>query len=85
VLPLLVKKFPSGSPWIRRTTSTWRATVDEIWSAVHRGGTHDGRLIGRGARNQEPDGNRDTRHKVYTGSGHQHDVIPYILRSVYLY
>jgi hypothetical protein len=56
--------------------------VDEIWSAVHRGGTHDGRLIGRGARNQEPDDDRDTGHKVYTDSGHQHDVIPYVLCSV---
>ena len=35
------------------------ASVDEIWSAVHRGGTRGGRLSVDGARNQEPDG--DTR------------------------
>jgi hypothetical protein len=46
---------------------------------------HDGRLIGRGARNQEPDGNRDTRHKIYTTSDRQHGVKPYILCSVILY
>ena len=49
------------------------------------GATHDGRLIGRGARDQELDGNRDTRHKIYTGSGHQRDVKPYVLCSVILY
>jgi hypothetical protein len=48
------------------------------------GYTHDGRLISRGAHNQEPDGNRDTRHKIYTGSGHQREVKPYILCSVIL-
>jgi hypothetical protein len=32
-----------------RTPPTWRSTIDEIWSAVHRGYTYDGRLIGRGA------------------------------------
>jgi hypothetical protein len=30
-------------------------SVDEIWSAVHRGGTHDGRLVGGGARDDDPD------------------------------
>jgi hypothetical protein len=49
------------------------------------GYTHDGRLIGRGARDQEPDGNRDIRHKIYTGLGHQYDVKPYIMCSVILY
>jgi hypothetical protein len=49
------------------------------------GYTHDGRLIGRGARNQEPDGNKDTRHKIYTGSGRQRDVKPYVMCSVILY
>ena len=34
-------------------------TVDRISSAVIRGASHEGRLIGGGARNQEPDG--DTR------------------------
>jgi hypothetical protein len=29
---------------------------------------HDGRLIGRDASNHKPDGNRNTRHKIYTGS-----------------
>jgi len=43
-------------------TPTWRATIDEIWSAVHRGGgARGGRLSVDGARNQEPDG--DTRRK----------------------
>ena len=36
-------------------------TVDIISSAVHRGVSHDGRFVGGGARNQEPDG--DTRHR----------------------
>jgi hypothetical protein len=49
------------------------------------GYTHNGRLIGRGARNQELDGNRDTRHKIYTGSGCQCDVKPFVLCSVILY
>jgi hypothetical protein len=49
------------------------------------GDTHHGRLIGRGARDQELDGNRDTRHKIYTGSGRQYDVKPYVPCSVYLY
>ena len=59
--------------------------VDKRCSAVHRGGTHDGRLFGRGARDQELDGNRDTRHKIYTGSGCQCDVKPYVMCSVILY
>ena len=49
------------------------------------GYTHDGRLIGRGARDQEPDGNRDTRHEIYTGSDSQDDIKPYVLCSVGLY
>ena len=49
------------------------------------GATHDGTLISRGVRDQELDGNRDTRHKIYTGSGRQLDVTPYILCSVILY
>ena len=36
-------------------------TVDRISSVVHRGVSRDGRLIGRGACNQEQEGNRDTR------------------------
>ena len=36
-------------------------TVDRISSAVHRGVPRDGRLIGRGACNQEQEGNKDTR------------------------
>ena len=38
-----------------------RDSVDRISSVVHRGVSHDGRFVGGGARNQEPDG--DTRHK----------------------
>ena len=49
------------------------------------GDPHDGRLIDRGARDQELDGNRDTRHKIYTGSGHRCDVKPYVMCSVGLY
>jgi hypothetical protein len=36
-------------------------------------------------RNQELDVNRDIRHKIYIGSGHQRDVKPYVLCSVILY
>ena len=36
-------------------------TVDKRCSAVHRGVSRDGRFVGGGARNQEPDG--DTRHR----------------------
>jgi hypothetical protein len=32
------------------------------------GGARGGRLSVDGARNQEPDGYRGTRHKIYTGS-----------------
>ena len=35
--------------------------VDRISSAVHRGVSRDGRFVGGGARNQEPDG--DTRRR----------------------
>ena len=35
--------------------------VDKRCSAVHRGVSYDGRFVGGGARNQEPDG--DTRHR----------------------
>ena len=35
--------------------------VDRICSVVHRGVSHNGRFVGGGARNQEPDG--DTRHR----------------------
>ena len=36
-------------------------TVDRISSAVHRGVSRNGRFVGGGARNQEPDG--DTRRR----------------------
>ena len=36
-------------------------TVNRVLSAVLRGVSHEGRLIGKGARNQEQEGNRDTR------------------------
>ena len=49
------------------------------------GYAHDGRLFSRGARDQELDGNRDTRHKIYTCSGRQCDVKPYVMCSVGLY
>ena len=44
-----------------RTPLPSTLTVDRISSAVHRGVSHDGRLIGRGACDQEQEGNRDTR------------------------
>ena len=59
-----------------------RGSIDEIWLAVHRGGARGGRLSVDGACNQEPDGYRDTRHKIYTGSDRQCDVKPYVLCSV---
>jgi hypothetical protein len=49
------------------------------------GAIRDDRLIGRGARDQELDDIRDTRHKIYTGSDRQCDVKPYVLCSVGLY
>jgi len=36
-------------------------TVDRISSSVHLGVSDDGRFVGRGARNQEPDGNTRRR------------------------
>ena len=36
-------------------------TIDRISSVVLRGVSHEGRLIGREACNQEQEGNRDTR------------------------
>ena len=44
-----------------RTPLPGAPTVDGILSAVLRGVSHKGRLIGSGARNQEQEGNRDTR------------------------
>jgi hypothetical protein len=49
------------------------------------GAIRDDRLIGRGARDQELDDIRDTRHKIYTGSDRQCDVKPYVLCYVGLY
>ena len=66
-------------PYLKRQLSTKDARQSTG------GATRDGRLIGRGACDQEPDGNRDTRHKIYTGSGRQCDVKPYVLCSVGLY
>ena len=54
-------EIPSGPPWIKRTPLPGAPTVDKRCSAVHPGVTHDGRLFGRGARDQELDG--DTRHR----------------------
>ena len=44
-----------------RTPLPGAPTVDRISSAVLRGVSHEGRLIDRGARDQEQEGNRDTR------------------------
>ena len=44
-----------------RTPLHGAPTVDKRCSAVHRGVSYDGRFVGGGAHNQEPDG--DTRHR----------------------
>ena len=44
-----------------RTPLPGAPTVDRISSIVVEGVSHEGRLIGRGACNQEQEGNRDTR------------------------
>ena len=44
-----------------RTPLPGAPTVDRISSVVLRGVSHEGRLIGRDACNQEQEGNRDTR------------------------
>ena len=46
---------------IARTPLPGAPTVDRLSSAVLRGVFHEGRLIGRGARDQEQEGNRNTR------------------------
>ena len=70
---------------IKRTPLPGASTIDKRCSVVLRGVSHEDRLIGRGACDQELDGNRDTRHKIYTGLGRQCDVKLYILCSVGLY
>ena len=62
-----------------RTPPTWRATVDEIRSAVHRGGARGGRLSVDGACNQEPDGDTRRRDSDLDRFGPSIDVIPYVL------
>ena len=52
-------EIPSGPPWI--------SALDRRCSTVHRGVCpHDDRFFGRGACDQELDGNGDTIHKIYT-------------------
>ena len=46
---------------IARTPLHGTPTIERILSVVLRGVSHEGRLIGRGAHNQEQEGNRDTR------------------------
>ena len=48
-------------PGSARTPLPGAPTVDRISSVVLRGVSHKGRLIGTGARNQEQEGNRDTK------------------------
>ena len=50
-----------GSATSGISSMTLCGNVDRISSAVLRGVSHEGRLIGRGAYNQEQEGNRDTR------------------------
>ena len=69
----------SAHPYLARQLSTKDARQST------EGYAHDGRLFGRDARDKKLDGNRDTRHKIYTGLGHQYDVKPYVLCSVGLY
>ena len=52
-------EIPSGRLWIKRTPLPGTPTINRISSATHRGISRDGRFVGGGARNQEPDG--DTR------------------------
>ena len=54
-------EIPSGPPWIKSTPLPGAPTFDRRCSAVHRGVSHDGRLIDGGARDQELDG--DTRRR----------------------
>jgi hypothetical protein len=61
---------------------TWILVVDKSYSAVHQGVSCGGRFVPRGERDRERDGNRDTRHKIYTDSGHRDDVKPYVLCSI---
>ena len=51
-------------------------TVDKRCSTVLRGVFHEGRLIGGGARNQEPDGDTRCRDSDLDRFGRQYDVIP---------
>ena len=50
-----------------RTPLPGAPTVNGISLAVLRGVSHEGRLIGKGARNQEQEGNRDTRVRQVRG------------------
>jgi hypothetical protein len=52
--------FDQPIPQLQAVLTYKTHTIDRISSAVHRGAPRDGRLIGRGACNQEQEGNRDT-------------------------
>ena len=54
-------EIPSGRLWIKRTPLPGAPTINRISSVAHRGISRDGRFVGGGARNQEPDG--DTRRR----------------------
>ena len=75
----------NGYPFITTYTLYVRQLSTKDTRQSTEGYAHDGRLIGRGARDHKLDGNKDTRHKIYTGSGHQCDVKPYVMCSVGLY
>ena len=47
--------------WVLVSSVARKATIDRISLAVFRGVSHEGRLISRGARDQEQEGNRDTQ------------------------
>jgi hypothetical protein len=58
---------------IKHTPLPGTPTVDKRCSAIHRGATHDGRLIREVS---EIRSEMVTRHKIYIGSGRQLDIIP---------
>ena len=69
---------------IKRTPLPAAPTVDRISSAVYRGVSHDGRFVGGGACNQEPDGDTSTKTQDLDRLDRQYGVIPTVLDIVML-
>jgi hypothetical protein len=62
----MIENFPCASPKNQHARPLPSAPLSTKYGRQSiEGYTHDDRLIGRGARNQEPDGNRDTRQKKF--------------------